>query len=484
MLRMIPWPCLPNRSGRRACGVSVWCISALTLVACGPAAHRSEQRPNLLLVVIDTLRADHLGCYGHGNDPTPNLDALASKGARFESFRSVVPTTLASFTSILTSEYPVDHGVYRNGIPRPEGSPSLPELLSESGYTSAAFVSSFCLSSRFGLHLGFDHYDEELPLAIGLPQNRVIRRGSETTDAALAWLRERDGEQPWFAMVHYFDPHWPYAPPPHFVSEGGVDVTGAGSFGAIVAARRRFRATGEADAAMHRLHELYKGEIRYVDQQIGRLIDRLEDLPAMRNTYVVVTADHGESILEHADPFNHGLTVYETNIRIPLIVTGPTVPTAVVSTPGATIDLAPTLLELAEVEAPDTFRGRSLLSELSGGPAGSPRPLFAEATQPFDAEAGQIWPNRRKARSVLLDDLKLIHTPWRGDRFELYDLGDDPLEEHDLIGAGRVGEYSDFTELENALSSWSAQPPHRIGVGRSEFDVEVRKKLRSLGYVE
>ncbi len=437
------------------------------------------------MVVIDTLRADHLGCYGHVGDLTPNMDELASSGSRFDSFRSVVPTTLASFTSILTSEYPIDHGVYRNGIPRPEGSPSLPELLNESGYVCAAFVSSYCLSSRFGLDRGFAHYDEELPLAIGLPQNRVIRKGAETTDAALTWLRSRGGEQPWFAMVHYFDPHWPYSPPPTFDSKsGGVDSGVTGSFGEIVAARRRFRATGEADPAMHRLHELYQGEIRYVDHQIGRLVDGLEALPSTQNTYVFVTADHGESILEHSDPFNHGLTVYDTSIRIPLIVTGPDVRRGVASSVSATIDLAPTLLELAGVEPPETFRGKSLLSELSGEPAPSRRALFAEATQPFDAEAGQSWPNRRKARSAQVGALKLIHTPWRGDKLELYDLSDDPMEEHDLIVAAKAAERSGLAELERALATWSAQPPRRSGAKRSEFDAETREKLRSLGYVD
>jgi arylsulfatase A-like enzyme len=482
---------IATRAGWRLPGIAGLLVAGLC-VSCHEAPPRKEtagERPNILLIVVDTLRADRLGSYGFAQPTSPDLDALAGRGVRLERFSTAAPSTLASFTSMLTSRYPHSHGVYRNGVPWPADLEGVQSLFQAADYATAGFVASYCLASHSGISRGFGEFDENLNLAMpDLPQNKLIRRGADVTDAVVAWLeRIASGGTPFFAMVHYFDPHWPYQPPPPydtlFGSDQGSPVTGA--MQDLLAARRRLaRSGGRPDADSHRLHDLHLGEIRYTDEQIGRVISAAEALGLMESTLIVVTADHGETFWDHHDYFSHGLTVYDSNIRIPFIAVGPRIAGEgrVIDVPLSNIDLAPTLLEYAGLEIPDEYEGFSFLPLLLGAEeSGSGRELYAEATRPHHVEQGRAWPNRLKARCVMQGGWKLIQTPWQQGRYELYDLLDDPEEATDLWGA--PAEPAEATRMAVRLETWSESGTQVAGEDR-ELDPEVRERLRALGYVD
>jgi arylsulfatase A-like enzyme len=466
------------------------------LAACGGGVDEpgpDGTRPNVLLIVVDTLRADRLGSYGFAAPTSPRLDALAAGGVRVDRFYTAAPSTLASFTSLLSGRYPHTHGVYRNGTAWPPGLEGMPSVFRAGGYETAGFVASYCLTSIFGVSRGFDHFDENLTQAMAdLPSNKLIRRGEQVTDSVVAWVDGRGRDAPFFAMVHYFDPHWPYRPPARYEEMFGPGYDGPirGSIDDLMAMRRRLiRRAGRPDADTEHLHALHLGEIRYTDDQIGRLLTALDERGALQETLVVVTADHGEGIYEHGDFFNHGLTVYDTNIRIPLIVAGPGLGAAgrVLPGPYSNVDLAPTLLDYAGLPVPAEFEGRSFLAALAGGAAHAaggdpPRDLFAEATKPHTVEAGQAWPNRLKARCVIRGPYKLVRWPFRRNApGELYHLLDDPGETRNLLASGpESGARADG--MGAALSAWSERTPDTVPE-RPETDPDVLERLRSLGYV-
>ncbi len=496
---MAATPSGPRRS--RVPGLLGVALAALLAAACGggggrPARESGRSAPSaktsILLVVVDTLRADHLGAYGFRGEISPHVDALATRGVRFERYTTVVPTTLASFTSMLTGRHPHAHGVFRNGVRWPDGLEGIQSAFAGGGYETAAFIASWCLSSEFGLARGFDHFDQNLTVAFAEdPNNRLVRPASEVTSAAIAWLTGRRADRPFFAMVHYFDPHAPYQPPPPYdtMFDPGYRGPVTGSMPDIDVARRVLAASkGVHDANTRHLEALYDGEIRFADDEIGKLLAALDRLGLAGSTLVVFTADHGETLAEHEDFFNHGPSVYDTEIRIPLIVAGPGIGGAgtVAARPACNIDLAPTLLEYAGLPIPQGYEGHSFLATLGkpepgSSPAG--RLLFAEATKPQAVEQGQRWPNRLKARCVLRGTWKVIHTPWLHDRWEMYDLASDPLERKDLWGGAPSLPRATVDELSKALDWWSriepgGRPPE------APQDAETLKRLRALGYVD
>ena len=244
---MIPPPFARPPSPRRAAARALLlCFVLALLPACGEAPSPAG-KVNVLLVVADTLRADHLGCYGFDRPTTPRIDAFAREGVRFERFYTVVPSTLASFNSLLTSLHPKDHGAYRNGRRPDPALPRLPEILRRGGFETAAFVSSFCLSGRFGMARGFDRFDARFTRTTALKDNPEIRSARDVTNAFLSWLNRREEGRPWFALVHYFDPHWPYDPPPAAAARFGARKPGRrGKLPSFLAAQRNLRRTGES----------------------------------------------------------------------------------------------------------------------------------------------------------------------------------------------------------------------------------------------
>jgi len=402
-----------------------------------PPAAKAAGGPNVLLVTVDTLRADALGCYGHGDAGTPVLDALAGRGVRFETGIAPAPLTGPSHASILTGLVPSRHGVRDNGgYVLPDVIPSLPELFRRAGYRTAAFVSGFPLARRFGFARGFDAFDDHFPRGDSRRAPYVERDARATTDTVLRWLEAAPApaspRTPFFLWVHYYDPHAPYEPPPPFAARPGWSP--------------------------------YHGEVAFVDAELGRLLGRLDEMGLAPSTVVLATADHGESLGEHGEE-THGIFVYDSTVRIPWIVAGPGLAPGVVSRVVArAVDVAPTLLDLAGLPPLAGIDGRSLRPATAGDTRDEPAsveslsPLLHLGWAPLHA-----WRTRR---------WKLIEAP----RVELYDLEADPGEARNV-----AAEHRDVVEeLRRPLrAAMAATPPFAAQAP----DPETAERLSALGYL-
>ena len=321
-----------------------------------PPAVLPPATPDVLLITLDTTRADRLGSYGYAGAATPNLDRLAADGVRFERALSPVPLTLPAHASLLTGRQPFTHGVRNNGhFVLPAEVPTLAAALAARGYETAAFVSSFVLDRQFGLARGFAHYDDQLDQAPPGPAAslELERRGDRTVAAARAWLAgtaRQNSRRPYFLWVHLYSAHDPYVPPSPF--------------------RERF-----ADRP-------YDGEVAFDDAVVGELLDAT-GYGAARGPLVVVAGDHGESLGDHGES-THGLFVYDSALRVPLILAWPGVVAPAVATPSVgLVDVAPTILDLAGANALAGAEGRSLRSLVRGdGLADDSPPVYAESYFP------------------------------------------------------------------------------------------------------
>jgi choline-sulfatase len=409
----------------------------LTAAGCGEGARSGSPGTNVLLVTIDTLRADHVGCYGNASAATPTLDGLAARGVRFATAVSHVPLTGPSHASILTGRTPLGHGFRDNGgFVLPADIASAPAVYRQAGYSTGAFVSGFPLDRRFGMDRGFDVYDDHLPRGNDRRRTPYVERfANATTDVALRWLETAAAQpgRPFFAWIHYYDPHAPYEPP--------------GDFGA------RFRGTP------------YDGEIAFVDQQLARVLGALERSGALSRTLVVVIADHGESLGEHGEG-THGLFVYDATLRVPFIVAGPGVPKGRVSTTVArAIDVLPTLLDLSGHPPLGDVEGRSLRPALEGREM-QEAPAYAESLY---GEREYGWAPLFAIRTARF---KWIEAP----RPEFYDLDADARET-----TNRLGEQAEeAARLKRELQEALARP---VRSATAELDPEAAERLAALGYV-
>ncbi len=396
-----------------------------TLAACSRAPDADRSRPNVLVIAIDTLRADKLGCYGGARGLTPNIDRLASQGARFEHAFSTAPWTLPSFASLFSSLHPPEHGAGGSAFAGfralPECVDTLAERMSSAGYATAAVVNVDFLSKPFGLMQGFDEVDEQFS-----SNNRDMRNAADTTRAALSWLDERP-QGAFFLFVHYFDPHAEYAPPQpyrrQFAKPQDAETDGF-TFGTreqITAYRRGLIQFRPQD--VERAEALYDGEIAYTDAQVGALLDGLRARGLDDSTLVVLTADHGEEFLDHGG-YEHGHAHYDELLAVPLIVRhGSRIAPASIPVPVSHVDVAPTLCSWANVPPSRGFRGRDL-SPLLRGSTVDDAALVAY---------GNFW--GEPLSSLRASGLKLIHTPARDEvlgRVELYRWTDDARERRDL----------------------------------------------------
>lgn len=400
-------------------------LLALVAVSCRGPSPAPDPARHVLLITIDTLRADHLGAYGAPAARTPALDGLARDGTRFARAWAAAPITLPSHASLLTGRYPPAHGARHNGLAMDAAVPTLATTLKEAGFATAAYVSAFPLDHRFGLARGFDVYDDELPRAAdGKPLNE--RRGAETVDRAIAWLGGV-GDRRVFLWVHLFEPHAPYGVPGR---------------GASVESR-------------------YADEVAAADHEVGRLLAALGDRAP--GTLVVATADHGEAFGEHGET-GHSLFIYDTTLRVPLLLRGPGVPAGLdVPQDISLVDVSATISALAGVPGLEA-EGRSLVPALTGQPV-EPRPIYAESFAPwFDFG----WASLRSVRD---NGWKFIAAP----RPELYDTGRDPGEATNLAG----GEPDRRANLDGLVTRWSGPEP---GVAPAP-PTDVAARLGALGYV-
>jgi arylsulfatase A-like enzyme/predicted Zn-dependent protease len=401
-----------------------------------------RDRPNVLLISVDTLRADRLGCYGYKDISTPVIDGMAARGLRFEKCISQTPLTLPSHTTMLSGTYPAYHGVRDNGgFLVPQDLDTLAEVFKQNGFRTGAAVGAYVLDSKWGLNQGFDFYYDRFDVSRkeGFSMADVQRRGEEVIDQALDWLGKNKNEQ-FFFFAHLYDPHTPYDPPDPYREQYSRD--------------------------------LYAGEIAYVDSQLGRLWDFLKAQRLLERTMVVFTSDHGESLGEHGEE-THGFFIYQGAVEVPLIIVPPRsrLRGKVLSPVVSLADLMPTILDLAGLPVPRGVQGRSLVPLFRSKDNSSTRPSAYSET--FYPRFHYGW---NEIQSIQDNRFKLILSP----QPELYDLLNDPREAKDLAGR----EPAVVRQLEKRLREVvrdTGQNRFQMDYGR--VDEETREKLASLGYI-
>ena len=466
----------PAASGPRRALVSMVALAACSLLACGPDAREirsRDPRPDVILISIDTVRADHMSSYGYARPTTPRLDALAEEGARVELAYAPSSTTGPTHASLFTGLPPIAHGVRKNGNVLDAELETLAELLAGRGYETGAVVSSYVLSRRFGYDQGFGVFDDDFSGA-NSPEGTTLWEGEaieghfygtadDTTDRALDWLRDRkQPEKPAFLFIHYFDPHFPYVPPADFVPN--------------------FKATAKEALRIGRMIFVYDTLIAFTDQEIGRLLDEIEAQQLSRDPLVIVTADHGEGLMTHGHMY-HGAQIYEEAVRVPLIVRWPgRVPAGrVLTSPIATIGLGPTILDLIGETADGSIGTGGFAPMLLGEPeplpeAAAPIFLFRRHYDGVEEVSEGLTPVG-EMYGVRVGSWKLIEGAEEG-TLELFDLEQDPTEQ-----VNRVADEPERTaSLRALIADWRLRYEKSREV--APLSEEDRQRLRALGYVE
>ena len=448
---------------------------------CSAPTDGSGDRPNLILVTVDTLRADHLGAYGYARDTSPNLDALAREGALFERCYSESATTGAAHASLFTSLPPPEHGVYANRQRFPN-LPSLMRALRAAGYYAAGFASSTVVGRSSGLQDHFDHFDDELTTGELNRSQRGERPANDTIAAVRRLLDRRPAGRPFFIWIHLIDPHGPYAAPADPDRYVGDDLARADARELPLASQDwqpgripRYQVLRDRRDAAYYVAR-YDAEIRYADAALGALFADLHVRGLDPRTIVAVTADHGETLAEpgHHFYFSHGAIAYEETVRIPLIIRpvgGDRRLWEVDRTqPVSSLDVAPTLLALLGVEAPVGFRGRNLLRA----------PLSPDAPMISMGQYGSVG-----LEQEIGTQFSVRKGPWRfvvnskDGSEELYDHTTDPRETRNLAAAAAPAVVAELRDrLGPVVASRPAAGP-APAVSPEQFE-----SLKALGYLE
>lgn len=401
---------------------------------------KSAGSPSVILISVDTLRADRLSSYGYQGHPTPYIDEIAKGGTLFSAISSQVPLTLPSHTCLLTSTYPFFNGVQDNGEKVPAHALTLAAVLKSRGYHTAAFVGGFVLDQRFGLNQGFDTYDSPFDLhKEGTKDIGDIKcLGGKVVDSAIQWLK-RSPSVPFFVFLHLYDLHSPYNVPPPY--------------------RERF-GTG------------YEAELRYVDEEIGRLWAFLSQRGLLKNTLIVFTSDHGEGLGQHGES-SHGYFIYQSTLWVPLIFHWPSASKvnfpSRVRTPAGLVDVAPTILQFVGIAPPPQFQGRSLLGWLYGRSPRMNREVYSQSIY------AHVHFGCSGLRSLRLGRYKYVDAPNQ----EFYDLNRDPRELHNLFSKRR----SLALAYRERLQSLTSRFKGRHKTLPQKLNPETIARLRSLGYV-
>jgi len=454
-----------------------------------PAAAPAKRR-NVLLLTVESLRIDRLGCYKAGQDKTPSIDALAASGVRFERAYAASPSTAPSVASILTGVYPMTHGL------RYEGQSyevlgdrlTLTRVLKDHGYESFAVTQGL----NVGLHRDFDMYDPDIYID---PNGKKVylptKSDSDATRKAAQWLRNRKRKDaPFFLWLRYNAPHWPYIAPAPYTEMFDPQYKGPHTFneeagpgverGDIIFGKKRLPEREVAHAVAH-----YDGEVACADQATGELLSDLESMGLLSTTLVVLTADHGESLGEHDYFFEHGAYLYEATVRVPLILSyPPSLPAGeVVAAQARTIDIVPTVLDIAGIPIPAGLQGASLLPRMLGRTTGPAPPAYSESGRNFYGENPRQYVDgiAGKWRMMRSDRFKLIMIPAKssGPIWEFYDLQSDPGEKANVLGRFPVEEQA----MRRALLDLLAGDPLKDDRDEPPLPPGLEDSLRSLGYV-
>jgi choline-sulfatase len=444
-------------------------VAALFLAGTlGSCAKQPRGEPtSVLLISIDTLRADHLGVYGYPRPTSPTIDEWAEHGLVFENALASSSWTLPSMASILTGQLPSRHtaGSERGadgGIVKQDGKKTfrvLPasvdtvaEVLRKRGYATSAFVTNAFLGESFGLGQGFDVY-----------QHHGQVRASKVVNSVLKWLDEKPDE-PFFVLAHFFDPHLPYEAGPDFAGRftEGLPSSFSLPVHGLNEIRKQAARLGEEDRAF--ITAAYDEEVAYVDDQLRRLFRGLRDKGLFDSTLIILTSDHGEELFDHAG-FEHGHTMYQELLRVPLVVSGPGISPGRIAAPVSLLDIAVTILEAARALPPVPLTGRSLRASARLAPERPPdRSIVAEGNLYDEAQRAVLrWPH------------KLVS----GSSASVFDLSQDADERAPLADAG-LAEWL-HSELEQQLDAARARA---ADASRAELDVDTLEHLRDLGYVD
>ena len=436
---------------------------------CGPDAPAPIR--NLVFIVVDTLRADHLGAYGYGRETSPHVDALAAEGVRFERAYATSGWTAPSVASMLTGVYPRVHGLVRPQTSLGEELPTLAELLRREGFATAAVVSNRLIGRRYGFDRGFDSFDERnITGHVGVSTDGVTRSALEALE------RLSSQPAPFFLFVHYFDPHYAYQP--HADYRFGPQRQGRLRGGEDINLLRKL-GPSLTEAELDFIRALYDGEIRYTDAGIGRLLAELEAGGHYEDTLIVFTADHGEEFLERGW-LGHTRTLYDELVRVPLILRLPRAPgRRVIDEPVSQTALPATFFELLGLETPAELPAGSLVPNLTGQPPPEERP--AVLTEVDFVPVLEI--NARKTahlESLVGPRYKLIRDLRTG-ALELYDLLPDPGEREDLAAREPERVASLAEQLDTLLEEIGSA---EAGGNELELSEDEIKELRALGYGE
>ena len=399
-----------------------------------------SKKYNILLITIDTLRADRLGCYGFKEISTPNIDGLAASGVRFRDTTAHVPLTLPAHTSILSGHFPSYHGVHDNGgFYVPKNMDTLAEVFKRNGFSTAAFVAAYVLDSVWGLNQGFDTYYDHFDLSKEdrISLSGIERKADDIYNLSTHWLDEH-GKERFFLWTHFYDPHSPYEPPPEF------DKLYPG--------------------------RPYVGEIAYTDSVIGKLLAYLDAHGLREKTIILLTGDHGESLGEHGES-THAFFVYDATLHVPMIISAPEkeLKSKVVMEQARSVDIFPTLLQLAGIDVPEDVQGRSLLHLIFSSSNLEPPPSYAEAYYP------QYHFGWSRLLSLRTSSYKYIDAP----KPELYDLKKDPAELENVYAA-----HKDIaSKMKQDLLKISEVKAHEAKMVPGAIDAETHEKLAALGYI-
>jgi arylsulfatase A-like enzyme len=400
---------------------------------------KKRSHPNIIFITIDTLRADHLSCYGYKSKTSPNIDLLAKKSFLCTNVMAQVPLTLPSHATIFTGRSPISHGIKNNAnFILDESEMTLAEVLKNKGYKTAAVIGGFPLISYFGLDQGFDHYDDQLNTRQYQVETAELERNArDVTDAALTWLKQNK-QHLVFMWIHYYDPHLPYDPPKNYKNN---------------------------------FENRYDSEINFVDNQIGRLLSHLKDSKLFHETMLVITSDHGEGLGDHFEK-DHGIFLYNSTLEIPLILK----PASIIVKPRevdiqiATQDIMPTILDILGFSPPDDIDGISLAKFFKDQPklpATDLPPFYIESYYPYFKYKWSIL------RGIVWKGYKFVDAP----SYELYDLMNDKKEIQNLYQKNN----KIYVKLKEALNDILAKKETKDQF--HEIDEEVMQKLKSLGYV-